>query len=218
MGIGKLMGMELLKNFDRPFISKNITEFWRRWHISLSTWFNDYVFTPFYTKFRNWGNMAMYTGIMLTFFLSGLWHGNNWNYIFFGVLHGGAIVLETASKKRRKKISKKMPAWLYNNLSMGLTFLFVILTWVFFRSSNLTQGFKYFGELFAPSITEVPGKLAYIPFIVVMVVWEYIQRNKKNALDMPKIPVLLRWAIYLVLSFFIMYYFGNEQAFYYFQF
>jgi len=217
IGVGKLLGFELLKNFDRPFISKNITEFWRRWHISLSTWFNDYIFTPFYTTFRNWGNIAMYVGIMLTFFLSGLWHGESWHYIFFGALHGAAIVIETATKKSRKRLSKKVPAWLYNNLSMVLTFLFVIITWVFFRAKNMDHGFSYFKGLFDASIIEIPGKLAYIPLVLVMVIWEWLQRKKKHALDFG-FARPLRWLIYLVVTFFILYYFGNEQQFFYFQF
>lgn len=220
IGCGKLFGIETLANFDYPFISKNITEFWRRWHISLSTWFNDYVFTPLYTAIRNWGNAGMYIGIFVTFLLSGLWHGASWHYVFFGILHGGAIVFEAYTKKRRKKISKKMPQWLYDNLSIAITFLFVLITWIYFRADNMVHATNYLKAIFSLSVFEVPGKLAYLPMVALLIIWEFIQRKRKakNPMDFGKLPLPFRWIIYLVLVFFIFYYYGEEQQFYYFQF
>lgn len=218
IGIGKLLGFETMQNFNRPFISKNITEFWRRWHISLSSWFNDYVFTPLYTSLRNWGNIALYLSILVTFLLSGLWHGADWHYVFFGAIYGVAIVFETYTKKRRKKIASKIQPAVYNNASMLLTFGFLLITWVFFRASSMTHAWNYIEAVFSPSLLEIPGKLAYLPFVALLVIWEWVQRRKKHALDFGKLPVPARWGVYLVLTFLIFYYYGEEQQFYYFQF
>lgn len=218
MGIGKLFGFELMQNFNFPFMSKNITDFWRRWHISLSSWFNDYVFTPMYTAMRNWGNAAMYIGIFITFFLSGLWHGASWHYVLFGAIHGVAIIYETATKKRRKKIEKAMGPKIYGNLSIAITFVFLFITFIFFRANNIPHAVNYISAMFSSSIVEIPGKLAYIPLVVLMMGWEWIQRKKKHALDFVKLPMPVRWSLYLVLTFLIFYYYGEEQQFYYFQF
>jgi alginate O-acetyltransferase complex protein AlgI len=218
IGVGKLLGFELMQNFDKPFISKNITEFWRRWHNSLSTWFNDYIFTPFFTRFRDYGNKAMYMGIILTFVLSGLWHGASWHYVFFGVLHGSAIVVETALKKKRKSVSKKIKPWLYNNLSMALTFSFVLITWIYFRANDMVHATNYLNRLFSASIIQMPGKLQYLPWIALLILWEYWQRKSEHPLVLKGIPTIIRWVIYITMVFTILYYFGQEQAFYYFQF
>lgn len=220
IGFGKLLGLEMVPNFQHPFISRNITEFWRRWHISLSAWFNDYIFTPIYTALRNWGNAAMYLGILITFLLSGLWHGASWHYVFFGALHGLAIIFETYSKKRRKSIAKKLPKWLYDNISMLLTFGFVLITWIFFRANDMAHAFHYLEKLVSPSLFEIPGKLAYLPLVAIMVLWEWIQRKRHavHALDFGKLYLPVRWSIYLALTISIFYYYGEEQQFYYFQF
>lgn len=218
IGVGKLLGFELMQNFDKPFISKNITEFWRRWHNSLSTWFNDYIFTPFFTRYRDYGNKAMYLGIILTFVLSGLWHGASWHYVFFGLLHGSAIVVETALKKKRKSVSKKMKPWLYNNLSMALTFSYVLITWIYFRANDMVHATKYLNRLFSSSIIQVPGKLQYLPWVALLIGWEYWQRKQENPLVLNGLPRIIKWVIYILMVFTILYYFGQEQAFYYFQF
>lgn len=218
MGIGKLLGFELMVNFNHPFLSKNITDFWRRWHISLSSWFNDYVFTPAYTALRNWGNAGMFICIFITFFLSGLWHGASWHYVLFGSIHGMAIIYETFTKKKRKKVEAKIGKRLYENLSIGLTFVFIIITFILFRANTIPHAFQYITSLFNVSIFEMPGKLAYIPLVILMMGWEWIQRKQKYTLYFPKLPMPLRWSLYLVLTFLILYYYGAEQQFYYFQF
>lgn len=218
MGVCKLLGFETTQNFNYPFISKNITEFWRRWHISLSSWFNDYVFTPLFTAFRNWGNIAMYVAIVFTFILSGLWHGDSWHYVLFGLINGVVIALEAKFKKKRKKIQSKINSVLYANLSMGLTFLFTLFTFTIFKADNIPMAFDYFNRVFSMSFFEIPGKLAYLPIIFVLVIWEWIQRKKEHPLDFIKLPVYVRWIIYIVLSFSVFYYLGQEQEFYYFKF
>lgn len=136
LGSAKTMGFDLMLNFNRPFVSKNITEFWRRWHISLSTWFNDYLFTPITIAQRDWGKYAIIFALITTFFISGLWHGAGWTFIIYGLLHGLAMTYEFLSKKIRKKISKNIPILIYNPISQLITFCFLVLAWVFFRSPD----------------------------------------------------------------------------------
>ena len=150
LGTARIMGFKLMTNFNTPFFSTSITEFWRRWHISLNTWFNDYLFTPLMVANRDWGKLAVIFAIMVTFGISGLWHGAGWTYIVFGLLHGVAVAYEFLTKKFRKKLSKKVPAVIYNNLSILLTFTYVCLTWVFFRAETFNDALAIIKRLFNP--------------------------------------------------------------------
>lgn len=218
IGIGKLFGFELMKNFNLPFLSKNVTDFWRRWHISLTLWFNNYFFSPIYVSIRAWGVFAMYVSIFLTFLLSGLWHGASWNYILYGALQGTAIIVETRLSKQRKTWQKKLNKTVYFNLSIGITMVFVLFTFVIFRSNDIPSAMNYLNRIASWSLFEIPGKLAYLPIIFVMLSWEWLQRKKSHAMNILHLPVGLRWGIYTILTFFILYYYGQDQEFYYFQF
>jgi alginate O-acetyltransferase complex protein AlgI len=157
IGAARVMGYKLMTNFDHPFHSKSITEFWRRWHISLSTWFYDYVFNPLITSLRHWGKKAVAFGLLLTFFLSGFWHGAGWKFIIYGLIHGVAIVYEFYTKKYRKRIFKQMPLWLNNGISRGLTFSYVAFSWVFFRAQNVKDAF-----FIVRKMTNAPVELFHI--------------------------------------------------------
>jgi alginate O-acetyltransferase complex protein AlgI len=148
LGSAKTMGFDLMKNFDRPFISKNIGEFWRRWHISLSTWFNDYLYTPMVIALRDWNKFAVIFSLFVTFFLSGLWHGAGWTFIIFGCSQGLAIIYEVLTKKMRKKIASALNKQVYSAMSIFLTFSFVCLTWVFFRSSSVQEAMLIYKKIF----------------------------------------------------------------------
>lgn len=148
LGAAKVMGFNLMRNFNHPFQSKSVTEFWRRWHISLSTWFSDYLYTPIIVEKREWGKFAVMIGLMVTFLTSGLWHGAHWNFVIFGLLHGLATVYEFITKKQRSRISKKIPWLIYNPLSQLFTFLFILMTWVFFRSPNFETASLMFHKIF----------------------------------------------------------------------
>ncbi len=139
LGAARVMGYKLMDNFNYPFISKNVSEFWRRWHISLSTWFRDYVFYPLVKATRNWGKYSIAIGLFVTFFLGGIWHNASWNFIIFGVLEGLVLVYEFLSKPYRVAISQKMPAWLYDTSSQVLTFIFLIVSWTFFKAKDLPE-------------------------------------------------------------------------------
>jgi alginate O-acetyltransferase complex protein AlgI len=103
IGSAKLFGIELLRNFNFPYFSKSITEFWRKWHISLTSWLTDYLYTPMIIRWRNWGLIGIHLSVFLTFLISGLWHGAGWNFIVWGLLHGLAISFELFTKKSERK-------------------------------------------------------------------------------------------------------------------
>lgn len=147
IGSAKVMGFELMKNFNWPYKSKNITEFWRRWHISLSTWLNDYLFIPISIKTRNWGIYGIIFSLNITFLIAGLWHGASWNFIVFGLLNGIALTYDVISRKLRKKISAITPKNLYINLSIVLTFLYWSVSLIFFRTGSLSSAFYFIGKL-----------------------------------------------------------------------
>jgi D-alanyl-lipoteichoic acid acyltransferase DltB (MBOAT superfamily) len=110
-GTAKFMGFDLMVNFNRPFLSQSISEFWKRWHISLSAWFNDYLFNPLVASLRSWRRWAIVCGLLITFFLSGLWHGASWNYVIWGLLYGVALVYEFFTKDFRRRLFGKLPQW-----------------------------------------------------------------------------------------------------------
>lgn len=230
IGSARVMGYDLMKNFNNPFISKNITEFWRRWHISLSTWFNDYLFTPLIVEKRDWGKMAVVVGLFLTFFLSGLWHGAGWTFIIYGVMHGLATIVEFLTKKQRKQLSKKTPIFLYDKLSILLTFLFVSFSWVFFRAENVSKAFYIISHVFSDFMTSKPGAYFFGEIskkdLILATLWVtfmlIIERKKELNLitsKFEKLPLLLRWTSYVAVFISIVI-FGifEDKQFIYFQF
>jgi len=139
IGSARVMGFTLMKNFDRPYFSSNIGEAWRRWHISLSTWLRDYLYTPISLGVRQWGEWAIVFALIITFLIAGLWHGADWKFAFFGLLHGIAISYESLTRRWRKRISKKIPLPVYTNVSILLTFIYWNFTLVFFRARSFSD-------------------------------------------------------------------------------
>jgi len=150
IGSAKTMGFDLVNNFNQPFVSRNITEFWRRWHISLSGWFSDYLFNPLLIAWRRLGKAAVVLAVLFTFFISGLWHGAGWTFIVFGLFHGIAVAFEYLTRRYRGKLARRIPGFIYYPASRLLTFSYVCLTWIFFRAPNLNEAFAFLGRLFGP--------------------------------------------------------------------
>jgi alginate O-acetyltransferase complex protein AlgI len=136
LGAARVMGFKLMRNFNHPFQSKSVTEFWRRWHISFSTWFSDYIYMPFVLAGREWGRYAIVAGLLITFLLSGLWHGAGWTFVMFGLLHGIAMIYEFMTKKIRGRVSKIVPSFIYGPFSQLATFSFLVFSWLFFRAQT----------------------------------------------------------------------------------
>jgi len=148
IGSARLFGIKLMDNFNRPFFSKNVSEYWRRWHISLSSWVSDYIYTPIVLKRRDWGNYSVYFALFISFLIIGIWHGARWNYILFGIIQALALMLEVITKKIRKKISKRIPAFTYNGISIFLTFSFISFSLTIFRANTFNDALKVLDRIF----------------------------------------------------------------------
>jgi alginate O-acetyltransferase complex protein AlgI len=140
VGLALMMGFVLIQNFDSPYQSASITEFWRRWHISLSTWLRDYLYIPLGGNRK--GERRTYLNLMTVMLLGGLWHGASWNFVIWGGIHGGALAFERAQGK--SSLYRRLP----RALQIALTFGIVCLSWVFFRAKTLPQAVHYLGALF----------------------------------------------------------------------
>ena len=217
IGAAKVMGYDLMTNFNIPFISKNVTEFWRRWHISLSTWFNDYLFTPLLISKRDWGKKGVVFALIITFLISGLWHGAGWTFLIYGLLHGIAMSFEFLTKKRRLGISKKISKGLYNTISCILTFLFVSFAWVFFRAESFGKVKLIFETLFSfhldfnlTQLSAEKGPLNLLLSFFVIGLFYFINKLYKS-----------KWAfMFSLVTFFLIIILSKDgsQTFIYFQF
>lgn len=150
-GSAQVMGIRLMKNFAHPYFSKSISEFWRRWHISLSTWFRDYVYIPLGGNREGWLRMAL--NLLVTFLISGLWHGANWTFVVWGALHGVYVVVNGVFgpiwlRLRDGRVGKQIPA-LLDTASVATTFALVCLAWVFFRAHSISDGFHIVSHLYS---------------------------------------------------------------------
>lgn len=149
LGISLLLGLQLQGNFNRPFMAQNISDFWRRWHITLSTWLNEYVFMPMSFAWRSGGKAGVVFASLFTFVISGIWHGPKYTYILWGTLHGAAIAWDVASQNWRFKLKKKINGTLYKVISIILTFAFISLTMVIFNVKQLPMAWDMYEMIFA---------------------------------------------------------------------
>lgn len=145
IGIGRMLGFHFNENFNFPYISQSIQEFWRRWHISLSSWFRDYVYIPLGGNRK--GKIRTYINLAVVFLLTGFWHGAAWQFIIWGIYHGFFIIIERLGVK---KVLDKIPAFFRHLYTM----LIVIIGWVFFRADNLTLAGRYLRNMFAMNFTD----------------------------------------------------------------
>jgi alginate O-acetyltransferase complex protein AlgI len=148
LGTARMFGFHLMENFKRPLLAKNVSEFWRRWHISLSSWVNDYIFNPIALKYRYWGEWGLFYALFVSFVVIGIWHGAAWTYVFFGISQAIALIYETATRRARKKISKRINSHLYNSVSILLTFLFVTFSLIIFQSKTIGDAFELIHKMF----------------------------------------------------------------------
>jgi D-alanyl-lipoteichoic acid acyltransferase DltB (MBOAT superfamily) len=245
LGSARVMGFQLMKNFDKPYQARDISEFWKRWHISLSSWFRDYLYISLggnRVSIPRW-----YFNLFFVFLVSGFWHGANWTFIAWGALHGFYLVFAIISQKPRKKFNDllgitRIP-WLYTLTQVMVTYTLVTFAWIFFRANNIKDAFYIAGKIlrsvtdlyhwalkghFSPSallglIGEVPV-YAYdivLSFILILVL-ETVHLAQRRY-DIPalvrKRPVVFRWTLYYLMIIAIIFFgvYENRQ-FIYFQF
>lgn len=237
IGLGRTMGFDLMKNFDSPYISKSFTEFWRRWHISLSTWFRDYLYIPLGGNKK--GKIRTYANIFIVFVVSGLWHGAAMTFLIWGAIHGIIIMIEKGTFTIRKKLFNKLGLQ-KSNLSNHLFFGFIIFTivcfaWVFFRANSLSDSFQIIngffngvnlGDVFNENIYLIgfkPNEFKIITIaILLLFMFEYLHRTYNVIKFLNNQATLFRWSFYLsiVLTIIVFGIYGdrNIQEFIYFQF
>ena len=223
IGTARLFGFNLMRNFAFPYFSRDIAEFWRRWHISLSTWFRDYVYIPLggskgntYSRIRN---------TFVIFVVSGFWHGANWTFLAWGFINACYFLPLLLLKQNRKNLDIVANGkWIPNlreTFQIGTTFFLTIIAWIFFRSKNIHSAFSYLGIVFSSSLFSKPlfGYKSIYFMILILLLFEWIQRNKQHALQLKLKSGFLRWSIYFFIFLLIFFYghFGKNQ-FIYFQF
>jgi alginate O-acetyltransferase complex protein AlgI len=155
IGLGRMIGFKFMENFDYPYIAQSIQEFWRRWHISLSTWFRDYVYIPL--GGNRLGKFATYRNLLIVFFLTGLWHGASYNFIIWGFIHGTFLILE---RNGLGDLLKRLPIFLRSTYMIFV----VLIGWVFFRANNLPQAFTFLKKMFV--FESSPKSDAHFSFLV----------------------------------------------------
>jgi D-alanyl-lipoteichoic acid acyltransferase DltB (MBOAT superfamily) len=239
-GAARVMGFKLMLNFDRPYAATSLSDYWRRWHISLSTWLRDYVYEPTAMGLRDWGMYGIVFALMLTFLISGFWHGANWTFVVWGLLHGVGLSLEAMFTKQRKKLSKAMPTWLFNAIMLAVTFSFVNFTYIFFRAKTIDDAtliLKHIGHWIFPinrllntnipslfhSVTSVvtPDKFKISCILIVfLVVAHTLQARMDIAERLQRSAWWIRWPVYqaAVLSIAFGGVWLGARSFIYFQF
>lgn len=221
IGTARLFGFDIMKNFAYPYFSRNIAEFWRRWHISLSTWFRDYVYIPLGGSYVN--KLKHIRNILITFTVSGFWHGANWTFIIWGFING--LYYIPLMLLNKQKIYTETVA--QNNLFPSIketcqiltTFFFTLIAWVFFRAETIQHAFSYLTHMFSASLFIFPeDQTSNIILIIILLIIEWFHRKKEHGFQIDKYPTLIRCSIYCILSLVILNYFGEEKTFIYFQF
>lgn len=223
LGTARLFGIELLRNFAFPYFSRDIAEFWRRWHISLSTWFRDYLYIPLGgSKGGTWMKVR---NTFIIFLVSGFWHGANWTFIAWGFLNAlymMPLVLFNMNRNNLDIVAKdRLVPNLKEILSIIITFGLTVFAWIFFRSANMHAAVHYIGEIFSGKGGQklVVPRYLYI-LILIFIIVEWLGREQQYAiakLDL-KFPKVVKWAMYYAILFAIFYFAGPKQQFIYFQF
>lgn len=221
LGSAKLMGFDISDNFRSPYLSRSIAEFWHRWHISLSTWFRDYVYIPLggsRVKFSRWA-----FNILVVFVLSGIWHGAAWTFLFWGFAHGLLHIVEKVLKNNVKSLEPRTKAgrWSIDLLNMVKTFILVTLFWVMFRSSDFAQMKEIFVAMFSNFDVERQVTVDWQSYLYLglFVLSDIVLRNTRFDRWCDGKPAVLRWLIYAVLIFMIVACSSvNNFPFIYFQF
>jgi D-alanyl-lipoteichoic acid acyltransferase DltB (MBOAT superfamily) len=228
IGTSRLLGFDLMQNFNFPYFSRTISEFWRRWHISLSTWFRDYLYIPLggsrgstWQKIRN---------TFLIFLVSGFWHGSNWTFIIWGALNAIYFLPLLLTNKNRTFLGdiaedRTFPS-LRDFVMIMTTFGLTVIAWIFFRAESVSHAFSILSEIFSSSLFTLPafeGKkeaITTLLFIIIFILIEWNGRHEEYAIA--KLGVNwkrpIRFAFYYTIMFTLVWFGGQQQEFIYFQF
>ncbi len=235
IGSAQVLGYRTMENFDRPYFSTSVREFWRRWHISLSTWLRDYLYIPLGGS--RVPEIRWYLNLFIVFLICGLWHGANWTFVFWGGIHGLYLIFSAITQTLRNRVTqvlglRRIPE-VHRMFKIGMTFLMVSFAWIFFRANSLSDAFyiiqrlwRGWGELFQSQLQMIPfmGALRFegmvgICSLFLLVVVEGMRGNRNFSQMIATKSRWLRWSVYYVLILSILFFgqFGG-QPFIYFQF
>jgi len=224
IGTSRLFGFDLMKNFAFPYFSRDIAEFWRRWHISLSTWFRDYLYIPLGGS--RGGTSMRLRNTFIIFIVSGFWHGANWTFIVWGALNAIYFLPLLLTNNNRNNLGivaeNRMLPTVKEFIQMSVTFGLSTLAWIFFRADNLGHAMSYLGTIFSPSLLSIPEVRPsnVLALLMLFVLIEWVGRRDEYAFQ--KIAAnkgkALRFFTYCLLVFVLFYFTGKSQQFIYFQF
>ncbi|MCD6597398.1 MAG: MBOAT family protein [Bacteroidales bacterium] len=224
IGTARLFGFNLMQNFAFPYFSRDIAEFWRRWHISLTTWFRDYLYIPLGGS--RGGTWMKIRNVFIIFLVSGFWHGANWTFLAWGFLNALYFLPLMLLKKNRVNTDNVAEGRLFPNIKeffqLAITFFITLVAWIFFRARTISEAIDYIKHTFSDSLFTLPKtfRTSIMFLFVLFFLIEWVQREKEHALQLEniKIPKLFRWGIYYGIMIMILIYGGPQQEFIYFQF
>jgi alginate O-acetyltransferase complex protein AlgI len=203
IGCARLFGIDLMRNFAFPYFSRDIVEFWRRWHISLSTWLRDYVYVPLCGTRPTRKRKAV--SIVVTFTACGLWHGASQTFVFWGLLNGLYFLPYTLARRRKRFLGDAAEGRLLPNgaeaVGMMTTSLLVGLGWIFFRSQSLAGAIGYIKSMVFSAGWSITGSFSFLAMLalcIVLLVAEWLMRRRKHLLEIGWLPVPVRWSIYIL--------------------
>ena len=230
IGVGKLLGFNVTKNFNFPFFAQNIADFWRRWHISLTTWLTEYVYTPLSFTLRRYHKWGVILAIIITFIFIGLWHGANWKFVFYGFLHGlffiPLILRGTMNKDKNPAKNRILPTFREFTNIMG-TFILVMFSFILIRIDSIHSAINYYNSLLSKSLFTIPkltgientNMLIGLLLIIVFMLIEWVNRNNNYSFEKAKnLNLFYQSCIILGLTTLMFFLGGTQQDFIYFQF
>ena len=225
IGTGMLFGLKLSPNFAHPFAAQTTAEFWRRWHISLSSWVRDYIFFPLSSFTRRWGQWGVAASLMVTFVALGIWHGAGWTFAVYGFIQGLVIVWELRTEKMRNKVRKRIGERLFATLSVIRTYLIFAISLVFFKAQSVSDAFYFLRNISFQ--THVSWKEINIGMsdhicivagsaLLLILLYDFFMSKGDLHLRFEKQPVLIRWTVYYLIVFALFVYgkFGTENFIY----
>ena len=227
IGTARLFGFQLMRNFAFPYFSRDIAEFWRRWHISLSTWFRDYLYIPLGGS--KGGTFKKIRNTFIIFLVSGFWHGANWTFLAWGLINAIFFLPLLLTKTNRTNLDSVAQNQILPSLKdvfqIGITFMLTTLAWVFFRSDSIHMAFDIIGTIFSSTLFSVPEDLPLlsVSLVAFFVMLEWVQRSRPHGLYISEASLLsknrsIRWFAYFLVVFGISIFKGAQQDFIYFQF
>ncbi len=227
IGTARLFGINLMQNFNFPYFSRDVAEFWRKWHISLTTWFRDYIYIPLGGS--RGGKITAFRNTVIIFLVSGFWHGANWTFIAWGAYHAllflPLMLIGSNRKNTNVVASRRLLPSITEFIQMAVTFGFVVIGWIIFRAESISDACLYISRMFSVSTFTISfaglNKSAMLSIVILLIV-EWLQRDKQHALQLSNNYILkykiIRYIVYVFIVLYIVGTRGVQGEFIYFQF